>query len=62
MLSVRFLAINDVIMTSLLLLKSIYVSANFLTPYSTLLFAYFALSVNFEGNLDFTNKFNNIAS
>ena len=62
MLSVRFLAINDVIMTSLLLLKSIYVLANFLTPYSTILFTYFALSVNFEGNLDFTNKFNNIAS
>ena len=49
-------------MTSLLLLKTIYVLANFLTPYSTLLFTYFALNVYFEGNLDFTNKFNNIAS
>ena len=30
---VRFLAINDVILTSLLLLETIYVLANFLTPY-----------------------------
>ena len=50
-------------MASLLLLKTIYVLANFLTPYSTLLLTYFALiNVYFEGNLDFTNKFNNIAS
>ena len=49
-------------MTSLLLLKTIYVLANFLTPYSTLLLTYFVLNVYFEGNLDFTNKLNNIAS
>ena len=50
-------------MTSLLLLKSIYVLANFLTPYSTLLFTYFALiNVYFEENSDFSNKFNKIAS
>ena len=47
-LLVSFLVITDVIMTSLLLLKIIYVLANFRWLYQTLLFYYFSFYVYFE--------------
>ena len=48
-------------MTSLLLLKIIYVLANFLDFIwvLTLAFSRFSVYVYFEGNLDSANKFNN---
>ena len=47
-------------MTSLLLLKIIYVLANFVSD--TLILKYFSPYVYFEGKLDFVNKFNNMTS
>ena len=47
-------------MTSLLLLKIIYVSANFLILSDTLLFKYFLLYVYFKENWDFANDLNNM--
>ena len=48
-------------MTSLLLLKIIYVLANFLILSDTLLFKYFLLYVYFkETDLDFANNLNNM--
>ena len=47
------LVINDVTMTSLLLLKIINVLPNFLILSDTLLLKYFLLYGFFEGNLDF---------
>ena len=47
-------------MTSLLLLKIIYVLANFLILSDTLLFKYFLLYVYFKENLDFANNLNNM--
>ena len=47
-------------MTSLLLLKIIYVLANFLILSDTLLFKYFLLYVSFKENLDFANNLNNM--
>ena len=49
-------------MESLLLLKIIYVLANFLILSDTLLFKYFSLYVFFGGNLDSADKFNNMTS
>ena len=49
------LIINNVIMTSLLLLKISYVLANFLVLPYTLLFEYFSLQGK---KLDFAKKFN----
>ena len=46
------LVINDVTMTSLLLLKIIDVLPNFLILSDTLLFKYFLLYGFFQGNLD----------
>ena len=60
--SSSFLVINDVIMTSLLLLKIIYELANFFDLSPTLLFKYFPFYVYFEENLDSANKFNNMTS
>ena len=51
-----FLEINDFMMTSLLLLKIIYVLANFLI----LSFKYFLLYVYFKENWDFANDLNNM--
>ena len=47
-------------MTSLLLLKIIYVLANFLILSDTLLFKYFLLYVYLKENLDFANNLNNM--
>ena len=44
-------------MTSLLVLKVLYVLGNFLILSDTLLFTYCSLYVYFEGDLDFTNNF-----
>ena len=60
--SSSFLVINNVIVTSLPLLKLIYMLANFLILSNTLLPRYFSLNVHFEGNLDCANKFDNLAS
>ena len=60
--SSSFLLINNVIVTSLLLLKVIHMLANFLILSNTLLSRYFSFSVYFEGNLDSANKFDNLAS
>ena len=60
--SSSFSAINNVIVTSLLLLKVIYMLANFLILSNTLLSRYFSFNVYFEGNLDSANKFDNLAS
>ena len=49
-------------MTSLLVLKILYVLANFLILSNTLLFTYFSLYVYFEGDLDFANNFTYITS
>ena len=64
MVPVPFQVINDVIMTSLLLLKIISVLANFLDFIwvLTLSFSRFNVYVYFEGNLDSANKFNNMTS
>ena len=59
MLPVPFLLTNDVIMTSLLFLKIIYVFANFLNFIRDLILKY-SLYVYPEGNFDFANKFNNM--
>ena len=59
MLSVSF-CVNDVIMTSLLLLNIIYMLGNFLILSNTLLFKYFSLYVYVKGNLDLANKFSNM--
>ena len=55
-----FLVINDVIMTSLLFLKIIYMLTDFLILSNTLLFKYFSLYVYLGGNFDSANKFNNM--
>ena len=60
--SSSFLVINNVIVTSLLLLKVIYMLANFLILSNTLLSRYFSFNFCFEGNLDSANKFDNLAS
>ena len=60
--SSSFSVINDVIMTSLLLLKNIYELANFFDLSPTLLFKYFSLYVRFEGNFNSANKFSNMTS
>ena len=44
-------------MTSLLVLKVLYVLANLLILSDTLLFTYCSLYVYFEGDLDFANNF-----
>ena len=62
MLPGPFLVINDVIMTSLLLLKVIFMLANFLILFNPLLFKYLSLNVYLEGNLDSAHKFNNVTS
>ena len=64
MVSVPFEVINDVIMTSLLLLKIIFVLANFyyFIWVLTLSFYHFNIYVYFEGNLDSANEFNNMTS
>ena len=49
-------------MTSLLLLKVIYMLANFLILFNPLLFKYLSLNVYLEGNLDSADKFNNVTS
>ena len=48
--------VNDVIMTSLVLLNIIYMLGNFLILSNTLLFKYFSLYVYVKGNLDLANK------
>ena len=62
MLPVPFLVVNDDIMTSLLLLKVIYMLANFLILFNPLLFKYLSLNVFLEGNVDSADKFNNVTS
>ena len=64
MIAVPFKVINDVIITSLLLLKIIYVLANFLDFIWVLTWSFYRFNVYFyfEGNLDSTNKFNNMTS
>ena len=62
MLPVPFLVVNDDIMTSLLLLKVIYMLANFLILFTPLLFKYLSLNVYLEGNVDSADKFNNVTS
>ena len=57
-----FSVINNVIVTSLLLLKVNYMLANFLILSNTLLSRYFSFNVYFEGNLDSASKFDNLAS
>lgn len=49
-------------MKSVLLLKLIHVLHNYLILPDTLPFKYFSLHGDFVGNLDSTNKFNDIAS
>ena len=49
-------------MTSLSVLKILYVLANFLILSNTLLFSYFSLYVYFEGDLDFAKNFTYITS
>ena len=56
------LVINNVIVTSLLLLKVIYMLANFLILSNTLLSRYFSFNLCFERNLDPANKLDNLAS
>ena len=58
MLLVPFLVINDVIMSSLLLLKIVCVSQLL----DTLLFKCFSFFVYFEGNLHSDYKFNDMTS
>ena len=58
MLPVSFLVINDVIVTSLLLLKIVCVSQLL----DTLLFKCFSFFVYFEGNLDSNYKSNDMTS
>ena len=60
--SSSLLVLNNVIVTSLLLLKVIYMLANFLILWNTLLSRCFLFNVYFEGNLDSANKFDNLAS
>ena len=60
MLPIPFLEINDFMMTSLLLLKIIYVLADFLILSDTLLFKYFLLYVYVKENLDFANNLSNM--
>ena len=57
-----FLVINNVIVTSLLLLKVIYMLANFLILSNTLLSRYFSFNLYCEGNLDSANKLDNLTS
>ena len=49
-------------MKSVLLLKLIHVLHNYLILPDTLPFKYFSLRGDFVGNLDSTNKFNDMAS
>ena len=60
--SSSFSVINNVIVTSLLLLKVIYTLSNLLMLSNTLLSRYFSFNVYFEGNLNSANKFDNLAS
>ena len=60
--SSSFSVINNVIVTSLLLLKVIYMLANFLILSNTVLSRYFSFNVYFEGHLNSANKFDNLAS
>ena len=60
--SSSFSVINNVIVTSLLLLKVIYTLSNLLMLSNTLLSRYFLFNVYFEGNLNSANKFDNLAS
>ena len=60
--SSSLLVINNVIVTSLLLLKVIYTLSNLLMLSNTLLSRYFSFNVYFEGNLNSANKFDNLAS
>ena len=60
--SSSFSVINNVIVTSLLLLKVIYMLANFLILSNTALSRYFSFNVYFEGHLNSANKFDNLAS
>ena len=60
--SSSFSVINNVIVTSLLLLKVIYTLGNLLMLSNTLLSRHFSFNVYFEGNLNSANKFDNLAS
>ena len=60
--SSSFLVINDVIMISLLLLKIIYLLANFLDLFRDHTILKYAIYNYFEGNLNSANKFNNMTS
>ena len=60
--SSSFSVINNVIVTSLLLLKVIYMLGNLLMLSNTLLSRCFSFNMYFEGNLNSANKFDNLAS
>lgn len=60
--SIIILIVINYVMKSVLLLKLIHVLHNYLILPDTLPFKYFSLHGDFVGNLDSTNKFNDIAS
>ena len=59
LIPVAFLKINDVIMTTPLVLNILYMLANFLI---LSIFKYFTLCVYFDADSNFANKFTNMTS
>ena len=55
MVPVPLMIINDVIVTTILLLNIIYMLTNFLILFDRILFNFFSIYVYFDGNFDFDN-------